>query len=733
MDTRGLRHLKAYLGEAGAKTAKAKRAADVVPVLAARQTAAPFSPNSTASGAYAKASTAPLSPAVMEYLEGRVSAGATYKISRTQMLLVEALATPMEVKSESSPSTAVPVSVTRGKVAELAKMVDTVALSALELKARVPGAQSPSHSVNSSTPPLSLEMSSLFVLTEDAAMVAEVAQQLERRYGLTVLRLADAAAPRHPTFPSVSGGASKTSKTAAAKARKAKAAVKAAVEASADATDAAVVVVVASPAGFLAVDRRSAVWKFIGGFAVLFCCPETQPASLLSTLKGADPTLSATASALNAHRWACLGHVSNIAVMALEQAWLSAPQADLLTTLSLPGGDVASDFSGGGKTVSTVATAVALSRRPVTVHYTVAEGLQRFQFLFGLLKGLVPHRGLVVHAATRECAAFLYNALYAFLDELPSYVQLYSDYEGASEYTGMHTSADRQRLCAAFDTVVQEGGRDGKTAAVLISCYGLVPRRGSVFLQYDIIPDLANYNQFLADVLTAGAVAEEQVLSTTATAVNSASGLEVRREKVTRQRKRSVSPTPAPASTRKSSAGKQGQQRETASESASSPTNAACYMHILLLFRPNEVRGALARLRSDGAARYRLEFHELANKAGGRYLFVGEKLKSLNKKLFAVQNAAYYAYKATMRTYCTIGPRDVYDETKVSLEKVAAEFGYTELPLLDLRLKDTEFRPKEDYYRAARQKQQAEIRAYKKFAQENIVGAEPEAHVADLP
>jgi hypothetical protein len=743
MDTRGLRRLKAYLGEDGAKKAKAKRAEDVVPVLAARR----LQSNNTTSAAMP--ASAPMTPSVISYLEGRLSSGATFKLSRTQASLVKALAAQKCADSDapqtatatattvatSVATTSVPISVTRGRVSKLSAMIDTVALAALERAARL-------EAVATTASPCK-ELSALFVLTDDAAAVVEVAGQLEGRYGLTVLCLVDGDAPRHPTFPSVGGAGITTSKPTAAKAKKAKA-----LDASTDGASAvsgAVVVVVASPAGFLAVDRRSAIWKFIGSFAVLFCYPDTQPTSLLASLKGSRSTPSATPQALNAQRWACLGHVSNIAVMAQEQAWLSVPAVDLLTTLSLEGGDVVPT----GSTTTTassvkvnntaVPTVLAATRRPVTVHYTVATGTQRFQFLFSLLKGLVPHRGLVVHVATRECATFLFDALYSFLDELPPYVQLLSDYEGASAYTGMHSSADRQRLCVVFDEVVQSG-KDGKSAAVLISCCGLVPRKGSVFLQYDVIPDLANYNQFLAEVLTPGAAVtapQGEGKSPATTAASATGAVGVRRETTTRQRKRSLSPTPTSiANFSRNTSGDElthgAGSLSTADAESMAFTSVVNYTHLLLLLRPNEERGVLTRLRQDGAARYGLTFHALPNRAGGRYLFVGEKLKSLNKKLFVIQNAAYYAYKATMRVYSTVGPRDAYDETKVHLEKVAEEFGYTELPLLDLRLKDTAFRPKEDFYRAARQKQDAERRAYKKFAKDNIIGEKPEEHVPDV-
>lgn len=748
MDTRGLRHLKSYLGKEGEQLARAKRASDVVPVLAARQAAAAAAARATAADVTTVSNTvpAPLSPSVMKYLGGRLASGATHKLSRTQMALAAALAAPgapsTRGHAEGSENGETALAVTRAKVADMAAAVDTLAVSALELAARRAAEDTEARRSTA-------ESSSLFVLVDTSSEAAEVAGQLEGRYGLTVLLLRDDNACRHPTFPSPASRAGvstlrgTTSKTPAAERRKTKSnsrtvdevAPKDEATESTPALAGAVVVVVATPAAFLAVDRRSAIWKFIGSCALLLRRAPTHTGSLLHTLKGIKAAASSsptktTPHALNAQRWACIGHVPAIAVLAAEQKWLTEPELDLLTTLRVER-HVGSGVGVVSKsTEASVSSAVAALRAPVTVHYAVAQGTHRFQFLFGLLKGLAPHRGIVVHVATRECVAFLYDTLYSLVGELPSHVQLLSDYEGASAYTNMHTTADRQRLCVAFDSTV-ESGQNGKTAAVLLSCHGLVPRRGSVFLQYDVIPDLLNYNQFIAEVLSPGAVAADAGNDAGGTAPSAAAEVAVRRERMTRRRKRSTSPTPAPVAARRVGADAANSAADASSGSKAAIPAAVNYTHILLLFRPNEVAGALRHLRRDGASRYRLEFRELGPRAGGRYFLIGEKLKSMNKKLFPVQNAAYDAYKATMRTYSTIGPRDVYDETKVSLEKVAEEFGYTELPLLDLRLKDTVFRPKEDYYRAARQKQDAERRAYKAFVQGNIVGESPEEHVAD--
>lgn len=84
-----------------------------------------------------------------------------------------------------------------------------------------------------------------------------------------------------------------------------------------------------------------------------------------------------------------------------------------------------------------------------------------------------------------------------------------------------------------------------------------------------------------------------------------------------------------------------------------------------------------------------------------------------------------------MTVYCTVGPRRVYDRSRLRLSEVAQEFGFADAPLLDLRLCDTPFRPREDVYKAARLKQKRERATYHRFAGEHIVGEMPEEHVAE--
>lgn len=63
-------------------------------------------------------------------------------------------------------------------------------------------------------------------------------------------------------------------------------------------------------------------------------------------------------------------------------------------------------------------------RAPVNVFYSVVEGSARLQFIFSMIASLTPHRGLLIHVASRPMAEYLYLLLTSVLqDELvPSHV-----------------------------------------------------------------------------------------------------------------------------------------------------------------------------------------------------------------------------------------------------------------------------------------------------------------------
>lgn len=741
MDSRGLRKLKAYLGHDATRRVAAKRARDVVPVLAKRHrdfTTAPSAASPAARDGKKETAAAPaggrggpLSEATMAHLAAHLSSGAARRLSRIQLRLIEdvtqatTIAAPENHPSNSSSQselTPAQLLIRRAAMKTATEIVDTICIAALERGSQALSSTDAASATSPATGPV--EGGSVFLLVEDPAAARKAVAEAEERYGLTTLLLDDEA-PRYPTFPLPPANTPKKTKAVTPPP------LSPPTDKASDmlpSISAAVALVVATPAGFIAVDRRSAIWKFIGCFLVaLQSTPAKSP--LLQQLRdvATADAVEGAARRLNGQRWGCLGHAAAIAILATNAAALQAPELDLLTTLRLEPSEPSSQQSDTTPAKRAAAESSAapppcpslappLSRAPVVVHYTKAEGAGRFQYLFSLIAALSPRRGLVVHTATKEAAVFLSDVLYAMADSMPPHVALFADYEGASQYTGMHTAADRHRLCTAFDATILGRGDASKSSAVLLSCYGLVPSGGNIFLQYDILPDALNFNSFVADRLSPAAYA---------TAV-------VRRDTAVQQRRRSQSPTPAPKQqkTKSKSAAASSEASSEARDSAAVSCGAN-YQHILLLLRPNEIKGLMKLIKGPGAARYAIEYRELPSRSEGRYRLIGEKLKSLNKKLFTIQNAAYHAYKATMTAYCTIGPRAVYNEEKVNLDKVAEEFGYVELPLLDLRLKDTPFRKKEDYLKAARKKQQSDRRASRKFAAEYIIGEEPEDHVVE--
>ncbi|CCW65885.1 unnamed protein product [Phytomonas sp. EM1] len=306
--------------------------------------------------------------------------------------------------------------------------------------------------------------------------------------------------------------------------------------------------------------------------------------------------------------------------------------------------------------------------------------------------------------------------------DLPAHVELLTDYEGEGVYTSVASAAQQDLLCRRFDQIVRDRAetpadstttRTSPTAAVLFSCFGLVPTSGTIFLSYDIVPDVPNFGQFVRKALAPPGWRATAVSQGGARSGGGKSDSGERDGALRRPKEKA----PRPEGEGDCSALSLDESRIT---EAGRLKEVPAYRHLLLLLRPNEVKGMLRHLRLTGEA-LNLTYTPLAHRPSqASYRLAAEKLKSLNKKLFPIQNSAFQAYKTTMKAYSGVGPRDVYDEKQLNLEKVAEEFGFTELPLLDLRLRDNSFRPKEDLYKLSRKKQAEERRAYKRFAESNI-------------
>lgn len=680
--TRGQRRLLQYATHNGElKELKRRRVEDVVPVLQQRRQKQRHS-NGTDTAESTDASSAasvPLSAEVLGFLREHCPK-IPRKLRQSQLRVVGYLSSAVDQRTGGEQIGS--FAVKRIEISDRANAFAVVALAALQRRALWKNPTS--------------HGASLLVLVDDATDAAALASHMRKKYKLTHTLVLDGS--RFPTFPAIEEDAEATSTLANRTA-----------------------VVITSCEAFLAVDVRSAIWKFIGAYAVML---KSSSGVVALTKNMTQEERMEFHEKLCRQRWRCLGHVSLAAVIAPSRQTLFAPTAEALTT-SPPtaGGEQSSTVKGDGNGGSTkteedkrtvTATADAI-RQPVTVHYAVVEGTHRFQTLYTLLMGLRAGQGLVVHFATKEALQFMDNILYA-LGELPASLLLLTDYEGPSTYASVQDNEDREKLCAKFDEIVMGGAqkdsssKQEKDRVVLLSSFGLVPQRGTIFVQYDVMVDIVNFSQFVSDVLTPAAYNETAL------------------EPAIRRRLRTPSPPPAQVGKRKGSKG--GSPNAPPAE-ASLPAK-TMYQSVLVFFRRNEVHAALSHLRRP-AKRLNVSFEPLPRlPSATRFFLEAQKVRSLNKKQFSIQNAAYAAYRATMLLYSLIGPSNVYNERCVDLAKVAEEFGYTEVPLVDLRTRDTPFRRKEDIFRAARERAVFERRKLRAYVNQHIVGEGPEEHIADI-
>ncbi|SCU66571.1 uncharacterized protein TEOVI_000576200 [Trypanosoma equiperdum] len=512
---------------------------------------------------------------------------------------------------------------------------------------------------------------SLLVLTEDEEDANSVALHLKETYrGVHVLVLDGSRFPSFPNIPNEEDNdGDATNNTFAER----------------------TVVLVSSLQAFLSSDGRSAIWKFVGAYVVILRELTNSTCVAMKGMKRMER--QEFLKKLCEKRWLCLDHTPVAAVIAPARDALFTPLADALT-ISVP---VAGEDAGEAKTVDKgevrdshdenqskkkKGLPVDTLRDPVTVHYTVVEGQHRFHTLYALVMNARAGQGIVVHVATKEVCQFLYDVLHA-LGDLPPSLLLLTDYAGPSVHASVRDSdEDRQKVCDKFDDIVVNSdkslaGSGKRDRVVLISSFGLVPQRGTVFVQYDIIVDIANFSQFVSDVLTPAAYANLAASQLPRLGGRAAPGV------TSARRSRSVSPSKSVSPPR--------------------PTQVrAMYRHVLLLLRKNELQGALEHFNRS-ANRLHITYKPMKQMPSAtRFLLAVQKLQSLNKKQFAVQNAAYAAYRATMLLYSVISSsKEVYDERNVDLKLVAQEFGYSDAPIVDLRTRDTAFRPKENIFRAA--------------------------------
>lgn len=321
-------------------------------------------------------------------------------------------------------------------------------------------------------------------------------------------------------------------------------------------------------------------------------------------------------------------------------------------------------------------------RPPLAVSYIVAEGHARFVHLFALCSNQSKTLRITVHVATPQVALFLASVFYALKFEGG---HIFCDAEPTLDGTAA-SKADHGPVVAEIDRLAPGVG------CVLFSAFGLVPASGTVFVQFDPMVDIANMASFIAERLTSGIASTPKP---TPVAETPAAG---------RGAKRSRTPPPAPF--------------------AAGPPQPA-YSHVILFFNPNEVTKGVPLLAATGQ-RFNMTFTPLTPPRGPTVVMTLSKVSSLHAKVFAIQQQAYDAYRASMQVYARLQPASVYDVAAVNLQKIAEQFGYEEAPLLDLRTKANAFRPKEDYFKAAVRRLKKDRRAFKDYAAANIIGEKPE-------
>ncbi|EPY19859.1 hypothetical protein STCU_09262 [Strigomonas culicis] len=583
----------------------------------------------------------------------------------------------------------------------------------------------------------------------------------EQLYGMQVLRLD--GQEKFPQFTPTDATPEPTKETPAKQSKKKKKKVETTTPAS---PLSGTSIIVATLQGFLATDKRSAIWKHVYAFVTALLPSSDAPApeeayALLAALRQDAPQTGGSAmyERLMHHRWDCLGHCRLALVLALA----AAPQTADPAATALLHHPLLQFINTTAAAAPTAAAQAPVAKPPAqgsggtaTVLYHTLEGKDRLLFLFALIKNLQKGKGLVVHVATKEMCYFLYNVVFYFLYHspngspgsatsndygLPSYVRLLSDFEGEGSFSfSVKAEADKQRLVREFDGIIDAfhaGGegdakrRKKEVSAVLISCHALVPARGSIFVQYDCIPNIDKFNAFVCQQLSALPAAADRTPASAGQELCYA----------VRKRGRSTSPTPPPRS--------QDATAEKQKKEGAAPASGAHYPFIFLLTRPHETQPLLELLRAAPCSTM-VTYKPLSSPPSlkGQFFFLGEDVVEANKHVFLLHNAAFSAYRNLMRVYCTLPPYQQLYTTLVQggtpraaaelsekelvaqyqkhyrkfdwVKKIAEEFGFTEMPLLDLRLKKNEFRPMEDLFGAAQKAARIASQKYNAFAKEHI-------------
>eukprot|EP00331_Platyophrya_macrostoma_P035741 CAMPEP_0176443430 /NCGR_PEP_ID=MMETSP0127-20121128/22416_1 /TAXON_ID=938130 /ORGANISM="Platyophrya macrostoma, Strain WH" /LENGTH=606 /DNA_ID=CAMNT_0017828653 /DNA_START=28 /DNA_END=1844 /DNA_ORIENTATION=+ len=296
-------------------------------------------------------------------------------------------------------------------------------------------------------------------------------------------------------------------------------------------------------------------------------------------------------------------------------------------------------------------TTAATSSSPaaaVTVSCISAEGPLRFQALYGLIHAQAHARIqaaasapvvttlITVHFATPETCLFWYDVLLA-LQELPEEMcSIVCDTEGSRAERKEVMSHDEARTSAINRVIAAARRSTTSKVVVLLSSYATVVSASElpptvtrrIFVQYDAPLSVASFPEFIA----------EKVHRTAAT------------------------------------------------------------HHVVLFIRRNELQSGILGVLGTAAKStlvgrgVSVRFEQAPVPSATLALLSFQRMKGLHKKLFAVAQRAFEAYRASMHVYSRLRPLDVFNVKDLDLTAYAGEFGFEDAPLLDLRTKATAFR-----------------------------------------
>jgi hypothetical protein len=323
--------------------------------------------------------------------------------------------------------------------------------------------------------------------------------------------------------------------------------------------------------------------------------------------------------------------------------------------------------------------------RDVEMKYFVVQGIAKYHLLHNIatasnLSKLGMNK-ILVRFATKEIASFYCDALLAANVNATIFCDVETD-AALDDDEEVGGSMDVPRAGVAPTHVLQDVVKkfeSSPTGCVLLSAYGLSSPHANIILEFDPPADLAAYVTSVMAADSADAAAKSHIMM-----LDPAAHTHV-------------------VATMKHHA--------NVLSSAVRPKKAAR-------------TETTATPGSNDAAVPQWRFKRLPNPTASDLVIAGNQLRNLGKKIFTINNKGYHAFKSYMHYYALLRPQSVFDVYKLDFEQTAKQFGLDEAPLLDIRTRSNQFRPKEDYTKFAAQRQKQQRREDRRNADENI---QPEA------